>query len=91
MRINGTIACQTIQNGHGMDNSTPSEALRYDKYAEYNHHYWCKMHKFHIFLLNEFPLHGIFSEGNDHDAPYAMPLVEIVSTINQSMANSSTG
>ena len=39
----------------------------------------------HIFHLNEFPLFEIFSEGNDHDAPYAIPLAEAVIQMNPSM------
>ena len=85
MYLNGTIACQSIQNGHGMVDSTPIEASRYDKYAEYNPHYTCRMYKYHIFHLNNFPLYGIFSEGNAHDSPYAIPLAEIVGTMNPSM------
>ena len=50
------------------------EAARYDNYAQYNPHYRCKMYKMHIFHLNEFPLFEIFSQGNDHDAPFAIPL-----------------
>ena len=76
MNVNGTLACQIIQNGHGMVDSTPIEASRYDKYAKYNPHYSCKMNKMHIFHLNEFPLYEIFTDGNVHDAPYAIPLGE---------------
>lgn len=32
----------------------------------------------HIFRLNEIPLFHLFSEGNEHDAPYAIPLAEKV-------------
>ena len=59
-----------------MVDSTPIEASRYDKYAKYNPHYSCKMNKMHIFHLNEFPLYEIFTDGNVHDAPYAIPLGE---------------
>jgi len=74
METNGSIACQHIRKGTGMVDSTPIEASRYDKFAEYNPHYECKMYKMHIFHLDQFPLYEIFSEGNDHDAPYAIPL-----------------
>ena len=85
MQLIGTIACQNIQNGHGMVDSTPIEASRYDKYAKFNPHYMCKMFKMHIFHLDEFPLYEIFSEGNDHDAPYAIPLGEKVVQMDPSM------
>lgn len=85
MYLNGTIASQNIQNGQGMVDSTPIEASRYDQFADYNPHYSCKMYKMHIFHLNEFPLFEIFSEGNDHDAPYAIPLAEVVIQMNPSM------
>lgn len=76
MKLNGSIVCQSIRNGNGMIDSSPVEAARYDKYAKFNPYYGCKMYKMHIFHLNEIPLFEIFSEGNEHDAPYAIPLVE---------------
>ena len=36
------------------------------------------MYKMHIFHLNDIPLFHIFSEGNEHGAPYAIPLAENV-------------
>jgi hypothetical protein len=78
METNGSVACQHIRNGTGMVDSTPIEASRYDKFAVYNPHYKCKMHKMHIFHINQFPLYEIFSEGNDNDAPYAIPLAMAV-------------
>lgn len=36
------------------------------------------MYKMHIFHLNEIPLFHLFSKGNEHDAPYAIPLAENV-------------
>jgi len=82
MQLIGAIACQNIQNGRGMVDSTPIEASRYDNYAKFNPHYFCKMFKMHIFHLDEFPLYEIFSEGNDPDAPYAIPLAEHVIQMN---------
>ena len=86
MQLNGTIACENIHEGHGMVDSSPVEAARYDNYAQYNPHYRCKMYKMHIFHLNEFPLFEIFSQGNDHDAPFAIPLAENVIQMNPSMS-----
>lgn len=78
MMLNGSIASENIQNGNGMVDSTPIEASRYDKYAQYNPHYRINMYKMHIFHIDDFPLYEIFSDGNEHDAPYAIPLAEEV-------------
>lgn len=75
---NGVQICHSIRNGTGMIDSSPVEASRYDKYARFNSHYGCKMYKMHIFHLNDIPLFHLFSEGNDHDTPYAIPLAEKV-------------
>lgn len=74
MLSNGIQICQSIRNGTGMIDSTPVEASRYDRYARFNSHYNCKMYKMHIFHLNDIPLFHLFSEGNEHDTPYAIPL-----------------
>lgn len=78
MHSNGVQICQSIRNGTGMIDSSPIEASRYDKYARFNSHYNCKMYKMHIFHLDDIPLFHLFSEGNEHDAPYAIPLAEKV-------------
>ena len=35
--------------------STPLEASRYDKHADYNPHYGCKMDKAHITMVGTYP------------------------------------
>lgn len=82
MKKVGTIACKHIRNASGMIDSTPVEAARYDKYAQFNPHYQCKMYKMHIFHLDQFPLFEIFTEGKAHDSPYTVPLCETVRLMN---------
>ncbi|MDR2855394.1 MAG: transposase [Methanomicrobiales archaeon] len=68
-----------------MIDSPPLEASRYDWYAQYNPHYGCRMYKFHIFHLEEFPVHFTFSPGAAHDSPFSIPLAQKVSRMKPSL------
>jgi hypothetical protein len=63
------------QNGikHLSQDSTPVEASRYDKNADYNPHYQCMMYKAHITMKGTIPLLMTFSSGNSGDSPYLNP------------------
>lgn len=65
-----------VKKRHSSMDSTPNEAGRYDKYAEYNSHYECKMYKSHIVMVDTVPLIMMFSDGAAHDSPYLKPLAE---------------
>lgn len=56
----------------GNEDSTPVEASRYDKYADYNPHYKCKMFKAHITMLETIPLYMSFSSGLSGDNPESL-------------------
>ncbi len=58
---------------HLSHDSTPVEASRYDKHAEYNPHYQCMMYKAHITMKGTIPLLMTFSSGNAGDSPYLEP------------------
>ncbi len=58
---------------HLSHDSTPVEASRYDKNADYNPHYQCMMYKAHITLKGTIPLLMTFSSGNAGDSPYLNP------------------
>lgn len=49
--------------------STPLEASRYDKYADYNPHYNCKMDKAHITMIGTLPIYMTHTKGASHDSP----------------------
>ena len=49
--------------------STPLEASRYDKYADYNPHYNCKMDKAHITMIGTLPIYMTHTKGTAHDSP----------------------
>lgn len=53
--------------------STPLEASRYDKYAEFNVHYNCKMDKGHITMQGPIPLWCTHTGGVANDSPYFKP------------------
>jgi hypothetical protein len=76
MEIVGTLVCKASRETAGIMDSTPVEASRYDKNAEFNVHYQCKMYKAHIFHLGDVPLFCQFSEGNESDSTYAIDLIK---------------
>jgi hypothetical protein len=58
---------------HLSHDSTPIEASRYDKNADYNPYYQCRMYKAHITMKGTIPLLMTFSNGNAGDSPYLEP------------------
>lgn len=56
----------------GNEDSTPVEASRYDRYADYNPHYKCKMYKSHIIMLETIPLYMSFTDGLSGDNPESL-------------------
>ena len=55
--------------------STPVQASRYNRDADYSLHYEIRMDKAHMIMLNGRPLFMILSEGNAGDSPFAAPLI----------------
>jgi hypothetical protein len=49
--------------------STLLEASRYDRYADYNPHYKCKMDKAHITMIGTLPVYMTHTKGAAHDSP----------------------
>jgi len=49
--------------------STPLEASRYDRYADYNPHYKCKMDKAHITMIGTLPIYMTHTKGAANDSP----------------------
>jgi hypothetical protein len=49
--------------------STPAEASRYSKWADFNAHYRIRMAKVHIIMVNGIPIFGLVTNGNDGDNP----------------------
>ena len=82
MEIIGSLVCKTSRDTTGIMDSTPVEASRYDKNAEFNVHYQCKMYKAHIFHLGDIPLFCQFSGGNESDSTYAIDLIKSVARMN---------
>ena len=66
----GTMGERTVT----MD-STPAEASRYNREADYNPHYSVRMDKAHILMCNGFPAKMIQTRGNAHDNPVAAELI----------------
>jgi hypothetical protein len=78
MRIVGKMIVEMVKSSNGIVDSTPIEASRYDKHADFNPHYRIKMYKAHIFHYERYPLYFIFTEGNANDSPLLLPLIEEV-------------
>ena len=49
--------------------STPAEASRYSKWADFNAHYRIRMAKIHIMMINGIPIYGLVTNGNAGDNP----------------------
>ena len=58
--------------------STPLEASRYDKSADFNEHYKIKMDRAHILHWGDSPLLMIHSSGNGYDGNYVLPLLKMI-------------
>jgi len=59
--------------------STPVQASRYNRDADYNPYYEIRMDKCHILMVNGHPLFMIQSSGNAGDNPFAEPLIRMLS------------
>lgn len=62
--------------------STPLEASRYDKYADYNSHYECKMDKAHITMIGTYPVFMTHTNGKAGDSPELIKHVEALKKMN---------
>jgi len=62
--------------------STPLEASRYDKYADYNPHYQCKMDKAHITMVGTYPVFMTHTNGNASDSPELIKHIEALKEMN---------
>lgn len=60
--------------------STPLEANRYSRWAEYNGHYRIRMAKAHIVMVQGIPLRHLFTNGNTGDNPAFHRLLERMGT-----------
>jgi transposase, IS4 family len=62
--------------------STPLEASRYDKYADYNSHYECKMDKAHITMVGTYPVFMTHTNGKAGDSPELITHIEALNKMN---------
>jgi len=62
--------------------STPLEASRYDKYADYNPHYKCKMDKAHITMVGTCPIFMTHTNGLAGDSPELIKHIEALKKMN---------
>ena len=62
--------------------STPLEASRYSKWADYNGHYRIRMAKSHLIMLNGRVFHFLFTNGNYGDNPAFLRLLEKIDLVN---------
>ncbi|AKB24620.1 hypothetical protein MSMTP_1151 [Methanosarcina sp. MTP4] len=62
--------------------STPLEASRYDKYADYNPHYECKMDKAHITMIGTYPVFMTHTKGVAGDSPELIKHIETLKKMN---------
>jgi hypothetical protein len=69
MEMVGKKLVQAATSKKATTDSTPLEASRYDKHADYNPHYQCKMYKGHITMVGTLPVYMSFTEGNANDSP----------------------
>ena len=62
--------------------STPLEASRYDKHADYNPHYECKMDKAHITMVGTYPVFMTHTNGLASDSPELIKHIEALQKMN---------
>ena len=62
--------------------STPLEASRYDKHADYNPHYGCKMDKAHITMVGTYPVFMTHTKGLAGDSPELINRIEALKKMN---------
>ena len=62
--------------------STPLEASRYNKHADYNPHYECKMDKAHITMVGTYPVFMTHTKGVASDSPELINHIEALKKMN---------
>ena len=62
--------------------STPLEASRYDKHADYNLHYGCRMNKAHITMVGTYPVYVTHTNGNASDSLELVKHIEAMKKMN---------
>ena len=62
--------------------STPLEASRYNKHADYNPHYECKMDKAHITMVGTYPVFMTNTKGVASDSPELINHIEALKKMN---------
>ena len=62
--------------------STPLEASRYDKYADYNPHYKCKMDKAHITMVGTYPVFMTHTNGKAGDTHELIKHIQALKKMN---------
>jgi len=78
VRVANRIIKSTSEDQEVIIDSTPLEASRYDRYADFNEHYKIKMDKAHILHWGDYPLLMIHSSGNSYDGNYVLPLLKMM-------------
>jgi hypothetical protein len=75
-------AVMNVSNGcvNTMD-SMPVEANRYNDDADFSVHYDVRMDKAHMLMVGGYPLFMVQSNGNDHDNPFAGPLLSNIQRV----------
>jgi len=86
MEIVGSLICRASSGHAGIMDSTPVEASRYDKYADFNVHYGVKMYKAHIFHLGNIPVFCHFTNGSASDSTHAIEMIKGVEPMNPQIA-----
>ncbi|HDL16157.1 MAG TPA: IS4/IS5 family transposase, partial [Euryarchaeota archaeon] len=81
MLLVGKKMVQSATSKHAKTDSTPLEASRYDKYADYNPHYGCKMYKAHITLVGSSPIYMNFTRGNAGDSPELLEHIQVLKSM----------
>ena len=72
--------------------STPLEASRYNKHADYNPHSECKMDKAHITMVGTYPVFMTHTKGVAGDSPKLINHIEALKKINADLEfNSADG
>lgn len=65
--------------------STPLEASRHDKHADYNPHYECKMDKAHITMVGTYPVFMTYTKGLAGDSSELINHIEALKKMNANL------
>jgi len=82
----GRKLVQAASSKKARTDSTPMEASRYDKHADYNPHYQCKMYKAHITMIGTLPVYMSFTRGNANDSPELSEHIMVLKSMKASVA-----